>query len=95
MTCSYDYLSEDWNRKSYMIYAFIGNYLFPMLITIFFYVQIVKAVVSHEAALRAQAKKMNVDSLRSNQVDFFFDQIVIRQKSFKAYFRIMEEIVQK
>ena len=28
--------------------------------------QIVKAVVAHEAALRAQAKKMNVDSLRSN-----------------------------
>jgi r-opsin len=28
--------------------------------------QIVKAVVMHEAALKAQAKKMNVDSLRSN-----------------------------
>ena len=33
---------------------------------IFFYTQIVKAVVMHEAALKAQAKKMNVDSLRSN-----------------------------
>ena len=31
--------------------------------------QIVKAVVAHEAALRAQAKKMNVDSLRSNAKD--------------------------
>ena len=29
------------------------------------FVQIVKAVVSHEAALKAQAKKMNVESLRS------------------------------
>ena len=28
-----------------------------------------KAVVAHEAALRAQAKKMNVDSLRSNAKD--------------------------
>ena len=33
---------------------------------IIFYTQIVKAVVAHEAALKAQAKKMNVDSLRSN-----------------------------
>jgi len=32
-------------------------------------VQIVKAVVMHEAALKAQAKKMNVDSLRSNADD--------------------------
>jgi r-opsin len=31
--------------------------------------QIVKAVVMHEAALKAQAKKMNVDSLRSNADD--------------------------
>ena len=31
--------------------------------------QIVKAVVAHESALRAQAKKMNVESLRSNVKD--------------------------
>ena len=30
--------------------------------------QIVSAVVSHERALKAQAKKMNVESLRSNEV---------------------------
>ena len=30
-----------------------------------FYSSIVKAVVAHEKSLRAQAKKMNVDSLRS------------------------------
>ena len=35
-----------------------------ILITVF-YSNIVRAVVAHEAALRAQAKKMNVDSLRS------------------------------
>ena len=28
-----------------------------------------KAVVAHESAMRAQAKKMNVDSLKSNQKD--------------------------
>lgn len=73
MTCSYDYLSEDWNRKSYLLYAFICNYALPMTVVIFFYSQIVKAVVVHEAALKAQAKKMNVDSLRSNAVSLFLD----------------------
>ena len=66
ITCSYDYLTEDWNHKSFLLYAFIFNYCVPVLFVIIFYTQIVKAVVSHEAALKAQAKKMNVDSLRSN-----------------------------
>ena len=68
MTCSYDYLSEDWNRKSFILYAFIFNYCFPLLIVIFYYTQIVRAVVVHESALKSQAKKMNVESLRSNEV---------------------------
>jgi r-opsin len=76
MTCSYDYLSEDWNRKSFILYAFIFNYCFPMFMVIFYYTQIVRAVVKHESALKAQAKKMNVESLRSNQVcnnQFYID----------------------
>jgi r-opsin len=68
ITCSYDYLSEDWNHKSFILYAFICNYCIPMTAVIFFYTQIVKAVVSHEAALKKQAAKMNVESLRSNAV---------------------------
>ena len=68
VTCSYDYLSEDWKSKSFVLYAFIFNYCVPMSLVIFFYIQIVGAVVSHEKALRAQAKKMNVESLRSNEV---------------------------
>lgn len=34
---------------------------------IYYYSQIVSHVVNHEKALKAQAKKMNVESLRSNQ----------------------------
>ena len=68
MTCSYDYLSEDWNRKSFILHAFIFNYCFPMLMVIFYYTQIARAVVVHESALKSQAKKMNVESLRSNEV---------------------------
>jgi len=68
MTCSYDYLKEDWNHKTYIIYAFVLNYMLPLVIVMFFYSQIVKAVITHEASLKAQAKKMNVESLRSNIV---------------------------
>ena len=65
LNCSYDYLSEDWNSVSFVLYAYIGNYVFPVSCCIFFYSQIVMAVVKHERALREQAKKMNVESLRS------------------------------
>ena len=69
VTCSYDYLKQEWNELTFMYYAFAFNYTVPMLTVIFFYIQIVKAVVAHEAAMKAQAKKMNVDSLKSNQKD--------------------------
>jgi r-opsin len=38
-----------------------------MTMIIYYYSQIVSHVVNHEKALREQAKKMNVESLRSNQ----------------------------
>ena len=69
VTCSYDYLKQEWNELTFMYYAFAFNYTVPMLTVIFFYIQIVKAVVAHEAAMKAQANKMNVDSLKSNQKD--------------------------
>eukprot|EP00095_Tigriopus_kingsejongensis_P000350 maker-scaffold1125_size61249-snap-gene-0.12 protein:Tk00350 transcript:maker-scaffold1125_size61249-snap-gene-0.12-mRNA-1 annotation:"opsin" len=66
LTCSFDYLSEDWTNKSFTLFYFSACYGVPLLIIIYFYSGIVKAVVTHERSLRAQAKKMNVDSLRSN-----------------------------
>lgn len=68
MTCSYDYLTMDANHVSFIVFTWIYNFAIPMLANIYLYSSIVKAVVSHERALRAQAKKMNVDSLRSNEV---------------------------
>merc|ERR1712055_278098 len=50
-----------------MYYAFAFNFTVPMICVILLYVQIVKAVVAHEAAMKAQAKRMNVKSLKSNQ----------------------------
>ena len=70
VTCSYDYLSDDFNNRSYIVFAFCFNYLLPMVLVFFYYSSIVKAVWAHEEALKAQAKKMNVESLRSNQVTF-------------------------
>lgn len=37
-----------------------------MFLIIYYYSQIVSHVINHERALREQAKKMNVESLRSN-----------------------------
>jgi r-opsin len=68
-TCSYDYLKDDWNHRSYIFFVCFFDYLVPMTLVFFYYSSIVKAVWAHEEALRAQAKKMNVESLRSNAGD--------------------------
>ena len=69
ITCSYDFLSTGVNQRTFILFAYIFNYFTPMLLIIIYYTSIVKAVVAHEAALKAQAKKMNVDSLRSGGKD--------------------------
>lgn len=46
---------------------FTFAYIFPMSLIIYYYSQIVSHVVNHEKALKEQAKKMNVENLRSNQ----------------------------
>ena len=51
---------------SYTVCLFVSNYCTPLLIICFCYYHIVGAIVHHERALREQAKKMNVTSLRSN-----------------------------
>ncbi|XP_066962912.1 compound eye opsin BCRH2-like [Macrobrachium rosenbergii] len=65
-SCSFDYITQDWNKKSFGLFLFIFCYCIPVSIIIFVYVQIVNAIRAHEKALRAQAKKMNVENLRSN-----------------------------
>lgn len=51
---------------TYTCCLFFFNYCTPLSIIIFCYYHIVQAIVHHEKALRDQAKKMNVASLRSN-----------------------------
>ena len=52
--------------RSYNIVIFVFDFFLPAAIIIFSYAFIVKAIFAHEAAMRAQAKKMNVTTLRSN-----------------------------
>jgi len=64
-SCSFDYLSKDWNTRSYGIFIFLWSYVLPLSLILYSYVFIVKTVIAHEAVMAAQAKKMNVGSLRS------------------------------
>ena len=70
-TCAFEYSTDDWEDKSFVLFIVTFNFGIPFSFILFFYSQIVKAVWNHEKALRAQAKKMNVDSLRSNDVRLF------------------------
>jgi len=66
VSCSFEYSTDDWNNKSFTIFIFSCCYVVPMCFIIYYYSFIVKAVWSHEAAMKEQAKKMNVESLRQN-----------------------------
>nr|AAY16534.1 ultraviolet-sensitive visual pigment [Limenitis arthemis astyanax] len=66
-SCTFDYLTNTFDTKLFVACVFTCSYVFPMSFIIYFYSGIVKQVFAHEAALREQAKKMNVESLRSNQ----------------------------
>ncbi|XP_054286216.1 opsin, ultraviolet-sensitive-like [Macrosteles quadrilineatus] len=65
--CSFDYLTNTDENRFFVLVLFCICYVLPMSLIVFFYSQIVSHVVNHEKALREQAKKMNVESLRSNQ----------------------------
>nr|QBP79224.1 ultraviolet wavelength sensitive opsin isoform A [Biston betularia] len=66
-SCTFDYLTNTFDTKLFVACIFTCSYVFPMSMIIYFYSGIVKQVFAHEAALREQAKKMNVESLRANQ----------------------------
>nr|APY20510.1 ultraviolet sensitive opsin [Macrosiagon limbatum] len=66
-SCTFDYLTNTFDNHLFVGSIFFCSYVVPMTAIIYFYSQIVNKVFSHEKALREQAKKMNVESLRSNQ----------------------------
>ncbi|CAK9824776.1 unnamed protein product [Anthophora retusa] len=65
--CGTDYLTQDWGSKSYILVYSLFVYYTPLFTIIYSYYHIVSAVAAHEKAMREQAKKMNVASLRSGE----------------------------
>lgn len=65
-SCSFDYLTDTNETRYFVATIFTFSYVIPMSLVLYYYSQIVSHVVNHEKALREQAKKMNVESLRSN-----------------------------
>ncbi|XP_028044606.1 rhodopsin isoform X2 [Monomorium pharaonis] len=63
--CGTDYLSKDWTSKSFILVYSIFVYYTPLFTIIYSYYFIISTVAAHEKAMREQAKKMNVQSLRS------------------------------
>jgi len=68
-SCSYGYMEHDIINRAYITAMFVSVYIIPLSIIIFCYYHIVKAVFHHEKAMREQAKKMNVASLKNNESD--------------------------
>ncbi|XP_045539011.1 opsin-1 [Papilio machaon] len=65
--CGTDYLTKEWFSRSYIVVYGFFVYFTPLLLIIYSYYFIVKAVAAHEKSMREQAKKMNVASLRSSE----------------------------
>ncbi|KAM7361418.1 opsin Rh1-like [Cochliomyia hominivorax] len=66
-SCGIDYLERDWNPRTYLIFYTIFVYFLPLFLICYSYWFIIAAVSAHEKAMREQAKKMNVKSLRSSE----------------------------
>uniref|UniRef100_A0A182NLB7 G-protein coupled receptors family 1 profile domain-containing protein n=1 Tax=Anopheles dirus TaxID=7168 RepID=A0A182NLB7_9DIPT len=64
--CGTDYLTDDWFHKSYILVYSVFVYYIPLFTIIYAYVFIIKAVSAHEKNMREQAKRMNIQSLRSS-----------------------------
>jgi len=68
-SCSFDYLSQDIGTITYNLFMFIFNYCCPLMVIVGSYAMIIKAISAHESAMRAQAAKMNVKSLRTAEAN--------------------------
>nr|APY20644.1 ultraviolet sensitive opsin [Paussus spinicoxis] len=66
-SCSFDYLTNNFDTQLFVAIIFVFSYFIPMSLIIYYYSQIVRKVIEHEKTLKEQAKKMNVESLRSGQ----------------------------
>ncbi|XP_058449627.1 opsin-3 [Malaya genurostris] len=66
-TCSFDYLTDDTETRAFVMSIFMWAYVIPMSMICFFYMRLYGHVREHEAMLKNQARKMNVESLAANR----------------------------
>ena len=62
ITCTYEYVTDDWNPRSFMLFAFVFSYILPLILVGYFYTSIVQAVFFNEAALKRAEIKMLQES---------------------------------
>lgn len=60
-TCAYEYVTDDWNSLSFLLFSFVVAYVAPLGVIIYFYVDIVKAVCARQAAMRKVEAKMTTE----------------------------------
>ncbi len=64
-SCTFDYMTDNLETKMFVFILWIWCWIMPLGVIIFSYGKITTQVMTHEARLKEQAKKMNVESLRS------------------------------
>ncbi|KAG4069754.1 hypothetical protein HA402_003195, partial [Bradysia odoriphaga] len=66
-SCGTDFMNKSWTSKSYILVYSCFVYYMPLFLICYSYWFIIRTVAAHEKAMRLQAKKMNVASLRSSE----------------------------
>nr|CCO61975.1 rhodopsin 3 [Cupiennius salei] len=65
-SCAADFFMHDFNGRSYIVGTWFFGWFIPISTVLFCYARIFLAVRNHENQIKEQARKMNVDSFRSN-----------------------------
>ncbi|XP_071039103.1 opsin, ultraviolet-sensitive isoform X2 [Parasteatoda tepidariorum] len=65
-SCAADFFMHDFNGRSYIVGTWFFGWFIPICTVLYCYFRIFLAVRNHELQIKEQARKMNVDSIRSN-----------------------------
>ena len=69
LTCSYEYLTSDWNPKSFLLFACIAQYVIPLSLIVFFYAKIMQkiSIKKNGALTRARLKVLDTGSPQTEE----------------------------
>lgn len=59
-TCSFDYLTDDDHTRYFVAIIFVWAYVIPLLLIVFFYIQLLGHVRGHERMLKEQVRSLAV-----------------------------------